>query len=82
MYFNVFVLSIYTYYMNILYISQSLFKCVCVYVNEYIIYILLSLLYIHIYNMTILHTHTVLVFTVTWFSCHLETFILQWQRPW
>lgn len=82
MYFNVFVLSIYTYYMNILYISQSLSKCVCVYVNECIIYILLSSLYIHIYYMTILHTHTVLVFTLAWFHCHLETFILQWQRSW
>lgn len=84
MYFNVFVLSIYTYYMNILYISQSLFKCVCVYVNEYIIYIYITVfaIYTHILYDHITHTHTVLVFTVTWFRCHLETFILQWQRPW
>lgn len=73
MYFNVFVLSIYTYYMNTLYISQSLFKCVCVYVNEYIIYIYITVfaIYIHILYDHITHTHGF------GFHCHLVSLSLR-----
>lgn len=73
MYFNVFVLSIYTYYMNILYISQSLSKCICVYVNEYItyIYIIVFAIYTHILYDHITHTHSF------GFHCHLVSLSLR-----
>lgn len=59
--------------MNILYISQSLSKCVCVYVNECIIYILLSSIYIytHILYDHITHTHGF------GFHCHLVSLSLR-----
>lgn len=75
-------LYIYILYEHLIYLPKSLQMCMCVCEWMYHIYITIFDIYIHIYYMTILHTHTVLVFTVTWFHCHLETFILQWQRPW